>query len=465
MEEKSTGELQLSAGYSSLERFIIQASITQHNFRGKGQELRATADYSSYSKSVELGFTEPYLFDKNVAIGGDIFRRDYNSFNQLGDTRQTTYSQVSTGFQIRSGVPITEFWSLAGRYGLSFDDVGLSSDYYTNGQCDPLRAGRYLCDAIGNRVTSSLGASLIFDNLDSRLHPTHGSRLTLSGDFAGLGGDVRYLRGRVEAARYYNLGSGFIFSLSGEGGYIKSLQSDPGPGVDPVRITDRFFLGEPQIRGFDIRGVGPRVRRTPYTTDANGNQVLSTDKDSISDDALGGRAYYLGHAELEIPLGAGGRELGLRPSIFIDAGAVFGLKRPNLTAFPTAVNTTTGATEYIAINEPVLLNGLQEYVVPTTDATNPGGYTTCATGYSTSLTATSASNGCVGTSVNSAVTNSISPFKEEYLGNTPRPRVSIGIGVNWNSPFGPLRIDVAKALLSAPGDDKKLVTFNVGTQF
>ncbi len=56
-------------------------------------------------------------------------------------------------------------------------------------------------------------------------------------------------------------------------------------------------------------------------------------------------------------------------------------------------------------------------------------------------------------------------FKERLLGNSPRPRLSIGIGVNWVSPFGPLRIDLAKAILKQKGDDTKLFTFNVGTQF
>ena len=173
VEEKSTGELQLSAGYSSLERFIIQANITQRNFRGKGQELRAGVNYSSYSKSVELGFTEPYLFDKNIALGVDLFRRDYNSFNynSSGD-RQTTYSQVSTGFQVRAGVPLTEYWSLSGRYGLSYDEVGLDqSTYYTNGACDPFKAGRYLCDSIGNRFTSSVGFSIINDKPQQPVAP------------------------------------------------------------------------------------------------------------------------------------------------------------------------------------------------------------------------------------------------------------------------------------------------------
>ena len=56
-------------------------------------------------------------------------------------------------------------------------------------------------------------------------------------------------------------------------------------------------------------------------------------------------------------------------------------------------------------------------------------------------------------------------FQEEFLGNSASPRISAGIGVNWNSPFGPFRIDISKALLSEPGDDTKLFTFNVGTAF
>ncbi|NWM60012.1 BamA/TamA family outer membrane protein, partial [Escherichia coli] len=74
VEERANGELTLSAGFSSLEQFILQASIRQRNFRGMGQTVSASVDYSTYSKSVELGFTEPYLFDKNIALGGTIFR-------------------------------------------------------------------------------------------------------------------------------------------------------------------------------------------------------------------------------------------------------------------------------------------------------------------------------------------------------------------------------------------------------
>ena len=108
VEEKATGELQLSAGFSSLERFMFNLSIRQRNFRGRARSCAPAVNYSSYSKSVELGFTEPYLFDRNIAVGFDLFRRDYNSFNFIGDERTTTYEQVTTGGQIRVGVPLTE---------------------------------------------------------------------------------------------------------------------------------------------------------------------------------------------------------------------------------------------------------------------------------------------------------------------------------------------------------------------
>ncbi len=237
VEEKSTGELSLSAGFSSLERFILSASITQRNFRGMGQELRTSVDYSSYSKSIQAGFTEPYFMDRNMAVGFDIFRQDMNSFNYFSDnSRNTTYSQVRTGFQLRAGVPITEYLSLGLRYGLSFDDVTLDRfTYYTDSDnngipgdsaadvCDPLRAGRYLCDAIGRRTTSTLGYSLVFDTRDNRIRPSRGYSVTLSQDFAGLGGNVAYLRTSLSADKYWSLGGGFVFSVSGqEASYIKS---------------------------------------------------------------------------------------------------------------------------------------------------------------------------------------------------------------------------------------------------
>ena len=442
VEERATGELSLSAGFSSIENFILQGSIRQRNFRGMGQVISASVNYSSYSMSVELGFTEPYLFDRNISVAGNVYRRDLNSFNFINNDRRTTFQQVTTGFSMQAGVPLNEYLSLLLRYSLNFDEVSLDpSIYFFNGACDPLIAGRYLCDAIGDRTTSLLGYSLIFDNRDSRLRPTRGQSLTVSQDFAGLGGSVRYLRTRAAATSHWRPFGNFVFTASLEGGYILPFGNNSNtPGSDRVRLTDRFFLGEPQMRGFDIRGVGPRVIR--YTDVDLTNTlvpVVGEDSNTTVDDALGGRAYYQGRAELEIPLSPGARELGLRPSIFMDVGSVFSVRRPTLTTLDSfrdtdghykslCRNQTTGATQF----------GTQAVV----NGAPAGEFNVCPTGFS-----------------------GIRPFDERFFGDTWQPRLSVGIGVNWNSPFGPFRIDIARALLTQEGDDTKLFTFNVGTQF
>ena len=433
VEEKATGQLALSGGYSSLEKFVVQVAVSQNNFMGKGQELNASVNYSRYAKSIELGFVEPYFLDKPILLGGQIFRRDYRSFNFTGNgDRNTTYEQVSTGIGLRTGFPVTEYTSFGTRYTLTQDKVALDKGtFYTDPdgagplelECDPFKAGRYLCDEIGTRVTSLLGYSAVFDNTDG-IRPTRGQRMILSQDFAGLGGDVRYVRTRAEGTKYRGFGGGWVASAHFEGGYIHPLQSSPGPGRDAIRLTDRFF--GPQLRGFDIRGIGPRIQRKPYDlagniTEANSNVV----------DSLGGRAYYMGRLELEFPVTAGLKSVGLRPSAFLDVGSLFMIKRPTLTDIGIVCSPNTGVA------------GGQLLLAPA--AVCPG-------------------VGAAGTLPGDDYVRSPG-FKEFFLGNSAKPRLAIGVGVNWTSPFGPLRLDIAKALLKQEGDDTKLFNFNVGTQF
>ena len=437
VEEKSTGELQLSAGYSSLEKFIVSANVAQRNFLGKGQEVNAGVNWSRYSRSAQIGFVEPYLFDKNILLGGEIYRRDLNSFsrNSSGD-RNTTYSQLSTGAAVRLGFPITEFISFGTRYSLVQDELTLDEGSFfldpdgigpLPSECSPRLAGRYLCDQLGTTITSSVGYSLIYDDRNG-IRATRGQRLVLSQDFAGLGGDVRYVRTRIDATKYFSLPKDFLLSVHGEAGYIHPLTSDPGPGRDAIRLTDRFFGA--QMRGFDIRGIGPRIERVLYASPT----TLSTEGNAVTD-AIGGRAYYMGRIELEIPVSANIRSLGLRPAAFIDIGSVFGIKTPNLLNEPGICVGPINADPLIPRETQVLAIG---------DTCNLGLPGTVADDFT-------------------YVANS--GAKEFFFGNSPKPRLSIGVGVNWNSPFGPLRIDIAKALLKQKGDETKFFSFNVGTQF
>jgi outer membrane protein insertion porin family len=408
VQERPTGELQLSAGFSNIERFIFSASVRQRNFRGRGQEIRLSGNISAFARSVEAGFTEPYLAGRNLALGFDVFRRDFRSFRFTGNnTRDTTYTQVSTGFQVRTGFSITEFWAASLRYGLSREEVGLDqATFFTNGVCDPLRAGRFLCEQLGDRTVSTIGYSLIFNSLNNVRLPSQGQRFSFSQDVAGVPIGIKFITTRLNYDYFTPLfGSGFVLNLGFEGGYAT------GYGGQDVILINRFFLGQPQFRGFNIRGVGPRVLRRPL--DAAGLPVQ--DRRQALDDALGGRSYYLGRAEIRIPIGSAGSELGLRPSIFADVGALWSLRTPTLTC-----------------------------------QDGPGGPAPTVPGQTAAcLPSDGFSSG----------------FVEEYLGNTPKPRVSVGIGVNWNSPFGPFRFDLAKALVTQPGDDPQLFQFNVGTAF
>lgn len=463
VEEKPTGQLQLSAGYSSLEGLIFQGAVEQRNFRGRGQTIGLNIGYSNYSKQVNVSFTEPYLFDRNVSLGVNVYRRDLNSFNYFNNDRNTIYKQATTGFQVRAGVPLTEYVSAVASYTLNYDDISVDrSQYFTDRQnpptleCDPLIAGRYLCDALGKRTSSILGLSLIYDSLDNRYRPTRGLSLSATGEFAGLGGSVKYARLRANAARYWPLGKGFVFSIRAEGGAIAPIGSGTTvAGADAVRLTDRFYLGEPQLRGFDIRGIGPRVIRQFIVDDGNGNPTVITDREQVVDDALGGRYYYLGHVELEIPLGSGARELGLRPSIFADIGAVWGVRAPVLQSspFPNGIfipsRDPSGNALYTQIDAATLVGTIctPTATSTTTNAINP------------------APPSCLTSANNSPIGSTVPPFQEIFVGNSPKPRISVGIGVNWNSPFGPFRIDFAHAITKVEGDDTKSFTFNVGTQF
>jgi outer membrane protein insertion porin family len=463
VQEQATGQLTLSAGFSSLESFIFEGSIQQKNFRGRGQTVGLSANWSRYDRSGSISFLEPYVFDKNISAGIDIYHREYN--NGYFSSATATYKQATTGLQARAGVPLSEYTSLLGRYTFNYDDVSLDKNTYystdASGRqtCEPLLAGRYLCDAVGKRATSMLGASLIYQNLDNAMRPTRGNSATANLDVAGLGGSKHFVRLTANAAQYFPLGGGFVFSIRAESGFIKGYGNNGSNGSE-VLLTDRFFLGQPELRGFDYRGIGPRVIRRFYGPDDDNNPatpppLTPLQSKNSSDDALGGTGYYLGKFELEIPLGTGAHELGLRPSVFMDVGSVFGLKTPVLNQSPWPNGTflqsrnSSGQLLYTQIDA----------------ATNASG--TCTVTASSTVTNPVNPNppACITTANNTPVGTTLPPFVEEYYGNSIKPRLSVGAGVNWNSPFGPLRIDFAYALLKKKGDQTKLFSFNVGTQF
>ena len=278
--EKSTGELSVGAGFSSQNGPLADLRIRERNLLGRGQDIRASITVSAKQQNFDLGFTEPYFLDKELSFGIDLFHSVSNNINE--------FELLSTGAGVRLGYEITENLSHQVRYNLRRDEVTDVSS----------TASRFIRQEAGNDFISLVGHKLSYDRRNSRVSPTDGYILRAANDFAGVGGDISYLKTTLSAAYYYSVLPGWIVNFRGDVGYIF------GFGDDNVRINDRFFLGGENLRGFASGGAGPR--------------------DTSADDPLGGKQLVTGSVELVFPLGLP-KQFGVSGAIFTDFGTLTGL--------------------------------------------------------------------------------------------------------------------------------------------
>ncbi|HEX3674093.1 MAG TPA: outer membrane protein assembly factor BamA, partial [Rhizomicrobium sp.] len=180
--EQSTGELSLGAGYSSTSSFVGQFSYTQRNLFGRGQYLRASVSASAISKEFQLSFTEPYFLDRPIGAGFDLYK-------VLTDYDQADYEGDSTALGLRLGFPTSEYGAVGLRYTFRIDKITPFGD-----APEAIR----LAAQEGVAYTSSIGYSYDYNTLDDPLKPTKGVTFDFSQDFAGFGGNEKYLRSEVQ---------------------------------------------------------------------------------------------------------------------------------------------------------------------------------------------------------------------------------------------------------------------------
>jgi outer membrane protein insertion porin family len=284
VQERSTGEISFGVGFSTADGALADVSLRERNLLGRGQDLKLGFTLSQRRQEVDLSFTEPYFLDKNLSAGFDVFHitRDFQ--------RESSFDQKNVGFTLRSGYQITEPLRQTLRYTLREDTIeNVSVD-----------ASRFIREQQGATLSSIVGQELLYDQRDDRFDPTEGYYFRLINDFAGLGGDVTFLRNRVGGGGYYPIADEWVASLTGELGYIMDFG-------EQIRIQNRFFIGGETLRGFASAGIGPR--------------------DITTGDALGGREYAIGTAQLTFPSGLP-KELGIRASVFSDFGV---LRDPDTT--------------------------------------------------------------------------------------------------------------------------------------
>jgi outer membrane protein insertion porin family len=312
VEEQSTGELSFAAGYSSAEGVIGEISYTERNLLGTGQYLQVKVSGSMVSGGADVSWTEPRFLDRNLSFGVDVFARD-NNYTQSAGYLNAGYADLKVGGSLRFGFALMDNLWLNTNY-TAYDDNVYQVDS---------TASYAVQQMAGNAVVSSVGYNLIYDTRNNRKNPTSGIYLSWAQDFAGLGGDIDYIRSIAEVRGYYPLTKQFTLVGRAIGGTIQGWD-----GQD-VRIVDDFYKGGETIRGFATAGIGPR--------------------DPTTGESYGGKTFYAGTTEIRFPLPFVPDDLGFGGAVFADAGTLYGTDAASFAAKFCAKSTnaaTCAATPF-----------------------------------------------------------------------------------------------------------------------
>ena len=413
MEEKSTGDFSISGGYSTTDGALAEVSVSERNLLGRGLYGKVSVTYGQYSRGVSLSFVEPYLLDYRLALGIDTYWKEQRS------NSYTSYNVTTLGFSPRIGLSLREDLSLQLRYSLYQQSITLASAYnncnnnasntslafnptpaYVRnvlGGVDPtnstdsgvygygcygdgessLPVRKELAD--GATWTSALGYSLNYNTLDNTKNPTEGLLVDFKQDFAGVGGDVTYLKTALDTKYYTLLVLDIVSVIHLQGGLLSKL------GNQDLRMLDHFQMGPNLVRGFASNGIGPRDI-TYWGLGTSG-------------DSLGGTKYWGASMELQMPFWFLPKEVGLKGSVYADAGSLWGYQGPTSWSATGEVNTRACPT--------------------------------CGLQYDDGSTV----------------------------------RSSVGVGLIWASPFGPLRFDYAVPITKGKYDTVQEFRFGGGTSF
>ncbi|MGB9368373.1 MAG: outer membrane protein assembly factor BamA [Xanthobacteraceae bacterium] len=414
VEEQSTGEFSIAGGYSTADGFVAEVSVGERNLLGRGQTARAAVTYGQRTRGIEVSFGEPYFLDYRLAFGIDLFAK------QVDASSSYIYRQETIGGGFRFGIPLREDLAIQTRYSayrqaIELDQVfrdcnnvnpnfgldplspatypttqavaagvvtvppgALLPNCYANGEASA--ATKQLVDA-GPAIVSMVGYSLVYNTLDNNRNPTKGLLAEMRQDFAGVGGDVNFIRTTGDVRWYYELISDIISVLRVQGGYVT------GWGDKSLRMLDHFQMGPNLVRGFQTAGIGPR------------DLTVGT-----SNDALGGTMYWGTSLETQFPIFGVPKDFGLRVAVFADAGTVWNYAGQRF--FPA-----TGTSVTTVLRDPV-------------------------------------TGAAIGADTNDMLIRS-----------------SVGAGIIWESPFGPIRIDYSFPLTKDPNDRVQQLRFSGGTRF
>ena len=310
--EKNTGNIQLGAGFTSIDSLLGFVEITQGNFdlfnapsfQGAGQKARLRMQVGTQRRDFVATFVEPWFLDRKLELSTELYHRELNFLSE-----NDTYSEQSTGMKLGLVKALgTEFLRGGLTYTLEEVNIKLNKNLHgdivvpSNNQFPPVpefkpaNVSDEIAREAGRRLVSKIGTSFVYDTTDHYLLPTKGFRSELRAEIAGgpVGGDVDFYKIEFKHAQYVRgLFEGHLLELGGRTGVAESYGRS-----DDVPLFDRFFLGGlDSLRGYRYRDIGPRDRfREP----------------------LGGDTYWFGTAEYSVPIVE-----RVRLAAFYDIGMVY----------------------------------------------------------------------------------------------------------------------------------------------
>jgi outer membrane protein insertion porin family len=250
LEEQNRNQLTFGAGVSEFEGFFGQVSFQTANFLGRGESLTLSLSAGSRAQNYSLAFTEPFLFDRNITGGFNVFRSD---IRYIG-----AFTQQSTGMTLTGGFPVGSGFTRA-FLNYSYERVKVTeiSQAYTDPlvlQQNPFLADSLLIGSNGERIISKVSPSIIYNTVDNPIFPTSGKRFTATIDLAGLGGNTNFYKPMVEAVMYWKQANRLTLGYRAQYQYIHQFT-----GSEELPIFEKLYLGgEYSVRGFDIRSIGPQ---------------------------------------------------------------------------------------------------------------------------------------------------------------------------------------------------------------
>jgi outer membrane protein insertion porin family len=287
--DQSTGSFSVGGGYSTDNGFVAEVSMEEKNFLGRGQIVKVSLGRGQNVNTFNFSFSDPYFLGHRMTFGVDAYRRETG----MGSLRP--YASETLGGGLRLGLPITDDLTVQANYKIVqrkiTDNSGCPPNTVTN-DC------AYFPE--GTTLTSSIGYQVLYSTIDNFNDPRSGVFFKFNQDWAGVGGNSRYVQSTFDA-RYYTP----ITSKADIVGLVR-LQGGNITGLgQPVSMIDNFYKGGETIRGFASLGIGARSISTGTS--------------------LGGKNYIAGTAEVQYPMPFFPKDFGLRGAVFADAGTLFGV--------------------------------------------------------------------------------------------------------------------------------------------